>query len=85
MTLTDRLRLVDARRLPRVGSLDDVDEHKPWKRKEEREDGDGGSEREGWEMTRQGYTKVARAREMNRERVCPRPVKGDDLYNIAGR
>ncbi len=52
-----------------------------------REGGDGGSEREGWEMTRthQGHTKVARAREMNRERVSPRPANGDDLYNIAGR
>ena len=49
-----------------------------------REDGDGGGERDRWEMTRQRNTKLARAREVNRERVSPRPANGDDLYNIAG-
>ena len=40
--------------------------------------------REGWEMTRQRHMKLARAREVNRERVSPRPATGDDLYDIAG-
>ncbi len=49
-----------------------------------REDGDRAGERGMGDDSPATHEARARAREVNRERVSPRPATGDDLYDIAG-